>query len=215
VTIALFNVITAMFLESTMTAAQELNFRKQQERIHDKKLWSKGVSILIRKLLEGCGYDLPLNRKLSESVDEIMEAQVDRRVINALVVEDVEASKVLDDLDVDKHDHARLGDILDSGHQGCIGILDFVNGLRRLRGNSPTRSDMVGIDLMVQDLQEQCRKMAQDIQRLLPRRSEVGRPIQENTEVGRPIQEKTEVGRPIQEKTEVEQKARVWRETRL
>jgi len=151
--IGFFNVITAIFLDRTLSAAAENTMRKQQERLADKHLWAASVSILIRKILEVSHYDVPEDGKLSELMGEILEVEVPRKVIKQLL-KAPDMTEVLDGLDVDPSDRDCLGDIIDADHSGTIGILEFVNGLQRLRGNNPRRSDVVSVDLMVRDLQE-------------------------------------------------------------
>jgi hypothetical protein len=151
--IGFFNVITAIFLDRTLAAAAENTMRKQQERLADKHLWAASVSILIRRILEVSHYDVPKDGKLSEFMGEILEVEVPRKVIKKLLLAP-DMAEVLEGLDVDPNDRDCLGDIIDADHSGTIGILEFVNGLQRLRGNNPRRSDVVSVDLMVRDLQE-------------------------------------------------------------
>merc|ERR1712139_4553 len=68
----------------------------------------------------------------------------------------------LDALDIDKEDHKRLSDILDPDHSGTVGVLELVDGLKRLRGE-PRRSDIVTVDLMVRALQEKVHEILDEV----------------------------------------------------
>merc|ERR1712151_472318 len=163
ITIGFFNVITAIFLESTTTAAVEVNLRKERMRLSDRKLWAGSVATIIRKILamEPCG--LPPDGKLSTFMEEILQVEVSRVDLNKLIKEDKDVKQVLHNLDIETHDHNKIGDILDVSHKGSISILDLVNGLKRLRGGNLKRSDVVSIDLMLQSLQEQVKGLSRDI----------------------------------------------------
>merc|ERR1712061_118271 len=64
-----------------------------------------------------------------------------------------EAIQALNDLDIESHDHKYLADILDPDNNGSIRIVEFIDGLKRLRGE-PRRSDIVAVDLMIRSLHQ-------------------------------------------------------------
>merc|ERR1712232_1190652 len=68
-------------------------------------------------------------------------------------VTDHVAVQALNALDIDAQDHKYLSDILDPDKSGSITVLEFVRGLKRLRGE-PRRSDIVTVDLMMRSLHE-------------------------------------------------------------
>merc|ERR1712060_691289 len=129
------------------------------------------VSELIREIIDAARQDprcrcvdVPKDGKLSEFMGEILEVEVPRKVLKNLL-KTPHIAKVLDGLDVDPSDRQSLGDIIDADHSGTIGILEFVNGLQRLRGNKPRRSDVVSVDLMVRDLQEKVLELLELLRR--------------------------------------------------
>jgi hypothetical protein len=151
-TIGLFNVISAIFVDSTMAAAATLNEKKRQDRLADERLWSTNTAVLIRRVLSLCPqYNIP-SGKLSSAIDSILHIQISRTIMEE-AVEDPVARNALDRLDIDPHDHDKLAEILDPDHTGTMTVLDIVNGLRQLRGE-PRRSDIVSVALMIRSLQD-------------------------------------------------------------
>merc|ERR1711957_1089410 len=61
VTIGLFNIISAIFVDSTMSTAAEMTHRKMQDRMEDEPLWSTNVAKIIKCLLahESGNVDIP------------------------------------------------------------------------------------------------------------------------------------------------------------
>jgi hypothetical protein len=163
ITIGFFNVITAIFLDSTLTAASEVTMRKQRSRLADRKLWASSVATIIRKIIakQPCG--VPENGKLSTAINDILQVEVSRVDFNTLVKKDKHVQRVLHSLDIDPNDHGKIGDILDANHNGSVSILDLVNGIQRLRGSNLKRSDVVSIDLMLRCLQEEVKELSREL----------------------------------------------------
>merc|ERR1712187_472630 len=86
-----------------------------------------------------------------DDYDEIINLEVPRSVIEQLA-QDPAAQKSLIDLDIDPEDNEHLVDIFDPDNGGTITVTDFIEGLRRLRGD-PRRSDIISIDLMLRSVQ--------------------------------------------------------------
>lgn len=157
-TIGLFNVISAIFVDSTMTAAAEHALRKRQDRLNDEKRWAASVCGIIKKLAVACPEHNINPDGLLAQIDKIVTVEFSRNAIDEVINSEEhehnqEVKGFLDDLDIDPQDHKRLADILDPDHSGTIGMLELVEGLRRLRGE-PRRSDVVSVDLMVRAMQE-------------------------------------------------------------
>lgn len=151
ITIGLFNVISAIFVESTMLAAMSLETTKRRARLADKRLWCTRLTVLIRRLL-AASPDHEIPEKMSECIEELYEIDLPGSIISEFV-KDPQAISALDDLEIDPEDHEFLSDILDPDNSGSVGLFEFVDGLRRLRG-VPRRSDIVAVDLMVRSIQK-------------------------------------------------------------
>eukprot|EP00931_Biecheleriopsis_adriatica_P062177 TRINITY_DN37448_c0_g1_i1.p1 TRINITY_DN37448_c0_g1~~TRINITY_DN37448_c0_g1_i1.p1 ORF type:complete len:208 (+),score=31.25 TRINITY_DN37448_c0_g1_i1:51-674(+) len=150
ISIVLFNVISAMFVESTMAAASTLHLEKKRARMRDEKLLFSKISMLVRCILEASPFHT-VPEKLSESVDEIVQAEVPTELIDVTVSEPLVIA-ALNELDIDPQDHKRLADIFDPDNGGTVEIADVATGIRRLRGD-PRRSDIVCVDLMIRSMQ--------------------------------------------------------------
>eukprot|EP00930_Biecheleria_cincta_P010376 TRINITY_DN11246_c1_g1_i1.p1 TRINITY_DN11246_c1_g1~~TRINITY_DN11246_c1_g1_i1.p1 ORF type:complete len:617 (+),score=98.52 TRINITY_DN11246_c1_g1_i1:101-1951(+) len=155
VTIGLFNVISAIFVESTMSAAQKMEQEKRGKRMQDEQLLATRVTQLIRCLLKySPGHSHLLECiGLSEEVDALCATEVPRCVVDE-AVKDPEAINALNELDINPSDRARLSDIFDPDNGGTVQLSDVAAGIRRLRGD-PRRSDIVCVDLMIRSLQSQ------------------------------------------------------------
>jgi len=172
VTIGLFNIISAIFVESTCVYASDQKKKNAQLRLEDERLWAGSVSTIIYELISASSSSQNdiVPDGLVKHLDEIVHMEFTRGTIDELVhsvshgshgvlvpgVKDERYCRVkdaLDALDIEPNDHNRLSDILDPDHSGTIGVLELVEGLRRLRGD-PRRSDAVSVALMVRSLQE-------------------------------------------------------------
>lgn len=113
---------------------------------------------LLQELLTEADEDLPGLQELintgsctDELYREISGIIFHRQVLDRVLCRET-ARKDLTQLDIDASDHKYLPDILDPHSRGAIGILEFVDGIKRLRGE-PRRSDIITVDLMVRTLQ--------------------------------------------------------------
>lgn len=170
--IGLFNVISAIFVESTMAAAQNLEVQKKQDRIADMNLWASRVTTLLLCFMEYSGmaveaeqFDADHDGKLD--ADEIigyreaMKCMIDCEIgpeTFAKWVNDERVSKALKELDINPDDNAYLFDIFDADNCGNVLVNEVIDGVQRLRGE-PRRSDIITVDLMVRCLQDQVRDM--------------------------------------------------------
>lgn len=162
ITIGLFNIISAIFVDATMASGAEISHQKELLRLHDEQRWSKNVTIIIRELFRAGGqYDFPL-ANLSTVLDQVAQVEFSREALEDIVRESPTVVESLIALDIDSNDHRRLSDIFDPDHTGTVTVLDLMNGLQRLRGH-PKRSDVVAVDLMVRSLQERVDAMYERI----------------------------------------------------
>merc|ERR1719362_2342472 len=158
VVIGLFNVISAIFVESTLAAAAKLQASKRRKRLNDESRWALNFVALLRALLVGTRGQSGAIDRMSEGrcsrsmIEDILQAEFHRDEFDRVVHEDQSAKKALIELDIEPQDHKYLSDILDPDNGGTIGVLELVDGLKRLRGE-PRRSDTIAIDLMVRSLQ--------------------------------------------------------------
>lgn len=148
VTIGLFNVISAIFVESTINASSAFKQQRKKDRLNDELLWASRITILVKQLLIFAREDVP--EYLSESIDTLAELEVDAKVV-ARWSRDGVTKAALRDLEIDPLDDDDLVDILDPDQTGTVTITEIQDGLRRLRGFT-RRSDILRVDLMVRHL---------------------------------------------------------------
>jgi len=172
VTIGLFNIISAIFVDSTMSAQADIAAVTAQSRLDDEERWAGSVSIVVKELLDATPQKEDISHlDLLKDLDKVIAVSFDRSTIE-LVVQSDKVSEALDALDIDVNDHKRLSDILDPDHSGAISVLELVEGLRRLRG-TPRRSDVVTVDLMVRSLQENVSYIHEKLGELMDRNAKV------------------------------------------
>jgi len=145
--VGMFNVISAIFVESTLLAAAEASNEKLRSRLNDPQIWTKNVIRILQHLL--LRHDEEVHTMMFEDWKNV---EFPRTVIDTAVEEDAVVKKALADLDIDPHTFDSLSDILDPDNSGTVGALELVDGLRRLRGDQ-LRSDVVAVDLMMRSMQ--------------------------------------------------------------
>jgi len=150
VTIGIFNVVSAIFVERTLEAASDMHKAQKDQRLQDETLWNTRITTLIRHMVEA-SEESPFQGKLSEAVDTVHSIDMHTSLFDALVKRP-EVKQALDDLDINPDDHRYLSELLDPDNGGSITVVDFVNGLRRLRGD-PRRSDIVHVNMMLRSMQ--------------------------------------------------------------
>jgi len=157
--IGLFNVISALFVQSTLVSASEMAANKQRIRRENEREWAVNFVSLLQQLMPGCcSPDFDLDHMAEgmytpDMVEEIIDAEFPCSLLNSVICDNKEAVKALQNLDVDPADYTNLSDILDPYNRGFIGVLTLVDGLKGVRGN-PRRSDIITVDLMVRSVQE-------------------------------------------------------------
>jgi len=159
VVIGVFNVISAIFVQATLAAAEDMAVKKKRMRLEDESRWATHLWTLLKVLIvrstpdEAGTFPLMPGRSLDKIMEEMTGMDFDRELFDRVLREENAAVLALDNLDIDPQDHRYLSDILDPDNNGTIGVLELLDGLKRLRGE-PRRSDIIAIDLMVRSLQE-------------------------------------------------------------
>lgn len=151
ITVGLFNVIAAIFVESTLAAANNAQIARKTARMNDECLWATRVSLLIQKFFEYRGDHL--EGRMSDNLDEVADRPIPEAMFQQFMM-DHDVIHALNDLEIDQADHKYLFDILDNDNTGSILVSQVTDGLERLRGD-PRRSDIICVDLMLRSIQQQ------------------------------------------------------------
>jgi len=151
-------VISAIFVENTISFAADGAAKKRRTALHDEVRWAVNVMAVLQAVLKKVDPDLPGLQELMETgtcstelFNNIIGMQIARNVLDSVVHDNALVQKALVKLDINPCDHRYLSDILDPHNRGSIGVLEFVDGIKRLRGD-PRRSDVIAVDLMVRSL---------------------------------------------------------------
>jgi len=150
VTIGLFNVISAIFVQSVTDYFTSLSFDKKKARLNDDVLWCVNVAVLVRRLLAFQNGDV-IQGKLSDSTGDLYNIIIDVGIMDKLAM-DPQSVAAFEALDIAAEDRECISEILDPDNNGEINIIEMVEGIGRLRGN-PRRSDIVTVNLMLRSLQ--------------------------------------------------------------
>merc|ERR1712228_1153082 len=113
----LFNVISAIFVQSSMDAAALRELVQRQARLADNRLWAREITLLVRRCLDFAGEDVP--EKLSMAMQQVMTLDMERHVIERVFM-DEDTIKSLHALDIDPADHNNLAEILDHDGTGSV-----------------------------------------------------------------------------------------------
>jgi len=166
VCIGLFNVISAIFVESTMKAAMASEEQKRHARLKNTDLWNTKVSLLVMCFMELSGKQVKDKARLSENVQQsILTDEIHPDMFKAWI-EDERVIGALNELDINSDDHPYLFDILDADNSQVMFVTEVIDGIARLRGE-PRRSDTITIDLMVRSIQTQCNALVEGMEKLM------------------------------------------------
>jgi hypothetical protein len=164
ITVGLFNVISAIFVESTMKAAIENEQKKRMERLRNTCLWESRISTLMLVFLEHVGKSCRRG-SVHDSIESLTHEEINAETFKKWVA-DERVCQALTDLDIKEGDHPFLFDILDCDNSGSIYMAEVVDGLARLRGE-PRRSDIITVDLMVRSIQMQCNHLVANMNKVV------------------------------------------------
>lgn len=146
------NVVGAKFVETAMAAAHAMDHQKRTARLQNEALWATSVTTLINRILsESDNRKVKEASSLPESIDDLYNLEIPISVIQSLS-KDKLALAALQSLDVELVDAETLGDLLDPDNGGSVRIIEFVEGVNRLRG-VPRRGDIISMDLMLRSIQ--------------------------------------------------------------
>eukprot|EP00929_Paragymnodinium_shiwhaense_P072252 TRINITY_DN36669_c0_g1_i1.p1 TRINITY_DN36669_c0_g1~~TRINITY_DN36669_c0_g1_i1.p1 ORF type:complete len:734 (+),score=155.45 TRINITY_DN36669_c0_g1_i1:110-2203(+) len=163
--IGMFNVISAIFVQSTMAAATGMKTKQKKQRLQDDDLWSTRVSTIVRQIATLI-LGIEEADRLSDNVDVIYDLDVSCDTMDKLGSDPV-IQHALEELDVDPEDHEALSEILDVDGNGSVVVIELLQGIKRLRGN-PRRSDIVTLDLLCRSMQSTMQEVHQLLVNMRP-----------------------------------------------
>eukprot|EP00434_Breviolum_minutum_P007864 symbB.v1.2.006939.t1/scaffold421.1/size207896/2 len=163
VTVGIFNLIMAIFIDNVMTSQLERKQRHLSETASDTEVALKDI---LCRLLKNCKPAL-IPSSIAEEMESIQDSRISykakvRACFDCLSGADVGISRdafrvwlqepqflqVLEDADIDIHNKATLFDLMDADLGGSLSTDEVFHGLMQLRG-PPTKGDIIGISLRV------------------------------------------------------------------
>jgi len=169
ITFGLFNLITAIYIEQTLSAAKSDHERLKTRRVMESVRIAKATKRLLMKfcVAQQAWVELkPTEQHRSLRCDHISfiqdmknrsdfaDSQVNiTKEVFHIVLLDQEVQSLMDDLDIPP-DRAHLFDIFDADRSGDLRVTELVEGLLKVRGE-PRKSDVVAALLAVRSIQGQ------------------------------------------------------------
>jgi len=148
----LYNVIIAIYVESTVSAAKaNESLRRLRSEESKSRLGSK-----MYEFIHFLYTEFSLGSEEFEWTTALQASMSREKFVE--VIEDENVTHMLQDLGISKEDHRQLFDICDADGTESLSITEIVTGIRRLRGE-PRRSDIIAIMLRVQEMQFELREL--------------------------------------------------------
>lgn len=151
----LFNIITAIFVESTISGLKYNDVQRKYARMYESRYVTFKIEALVAQITtireEGEDFCTVCNER-TDYVEEVALSEQDfRKVISDPVVKGI-----LDDLGVHMDDHVahRLFEMLDGDHDGYVAISDLVDTLLTVRGEL-SKTDMITNWVSLRSLKEE------------------------------------------------------------
>mmetsp|Transcript_12851 Transcript_12851/g.40356 ORF Transcript_12851/g.40356 Transcript_12851/m.40356 type:complete len:817 (-) Transcript_12851:81-2531(-) len=190
VTFGLFNLIVAIYIESTMNAAKMTEEKGKMQRKRESiriahltrqllKKFCAAQSLFLDKLtLDSTTREVRkmLRCSMFDDVDDIA-IPVSKEMF-LLVIQDSGVQKLMDDLDIPP-DRASLFDILDADGSGGLEVTELIQGLLRVRGEAK-KSDVIGSLLAVRAVQNMLRQQSALLEALSAQCNEISRRVPED-----------------------------------
>lgn len=129
VTFGCFNIITAIFVDSTISGLKRNDLKRKFERQYERSWVREKLKAIVARMKQ-------LKEELDEDAIEIDQEDFIR------IMEDHEIQTLLADLDIRMFNPAGSFEIFDPNHDGRITMPEFVRTLMKLRGD-PQKSDII------------------------------------------------------------------------
>lgn len=177
ITFGIFNLIIAIYIESTMTAAKHEQEVDKKRRMNESLRIARATKKLLKKFCKAITvFNEPLSTAESFNVsqeyieraligDVVAEVEDSQMTVSKelflMVIQDREVQAMMDELDIPA-DRAHLFDVLDADSSGGLEVAELVQGLLNVRGET-RKSDLVACLLGVRALQDMIRQVAMEL----------------------------------------------------
>jgi len=173
VTLGLFNLISALYVEITMAAAKSTEDQDTKRRHRESLRVAHLTKQLLKKFCSAQHFVYDRDRVKDPSVNDISESlqksenedliqdMLITKDLFLVVVQDPEVQKIMGDLSIPP-DRANLFDVLDADGTGDLHVTELVHGLLKVRGDA-RKSDVVASLLAVRAVQDMLRLMEEKL----------------------------------------------------
>jgi len=174
--VGIFNVIAAIFVENTLAAAKFNSTLQKRQRLLNQQFFSEKVAKLVRIvwtahvqgieaqadcMVSALSMQSKLMQMTETDVQEASRLQITPEVF-AQLCSIREFRTTLEELDINDETHMDLFETLDIDGGGTIDLEEMVAGLTKLRGDA-RRSDIVSVGLIVRSIQADLKRLRSSI----------------------------------------------------
>ncbi|CAE7721386.1 CACNA1E [Symbiodinium sp. CCMP2456] len=195
VSMGIFNVILAVYVDITMRAAKENEATTAEQHARESVRIARTTRELLKRFaaankifrdreaegLEASSrpsvrsrFDLDLSPQSAHFTDQAMQDEIEiTKELFLLVVQDPSVQGLMDDLDLPA-DRANLFEVIDADQSGTLHVSELVQGLLKVRGDLKKSDAVAGLlatqslQQMVSDMREEMRSFLQDVIQKLP-----------------------------------------------
>jgi len=152
-TFGIFNVIIAIYVESTVAAAKHNDMKQKDARMRNHDIF-KEKALELALLAYSYKNNLDMSEVMGKATDleEVYAMEITAEEFEA-ICEQPSFSDILNELDIAAADHLSLFDTLDVDHGGSVDVDELIAGIKRLRGDA-RKSDIVAVILAVRHMTE-------------------------------------------------------------
>jgi len=145
----MFNIITAIFVESTVSGLKHNDTKRKYERQYERNF----VRHRLEQLLQRVQVLLQLRATQTESSDLTVEDFTLNEDCFMSIIEDPIVIEIMEDLDISIFNPVGMFDTFDPDGNGTVTMTDFVQAIMKLRGE-PHKNDVIACFLALRALQD-------------------------------------------------------------
>jgi len=163
----LFNIITAIFVDTTTSGLKHNDIMRKYEQQYEREFVKSKLRRMVQRVQE-IRMDRALDPKVIEESEDLRSYQLgEEEFVNVLM--DTEIQTLMVDLDVSIFNPAGMFDTFDVDSNGHVSMLEFVQVFMKLRGD-PQKTDIIGCVVSIRNLQDRVDQLALEVKRLNPQR---------------------------------------------
>jgi len=152
-----FNIITAIFVDSTIAGLKHNDVKRKHMKMYERKYVKQKLRVLLERVQEVFQNTQTLACRRQARRGEVSEVNMMRVEFAeedfVTIMEDAVVKVLLADLDIELHNPANLFETFDFNGDGTINLVEIVKGLMKLRGE-PQKNDVIAAWVALRSLHE-------------------------------------------------------------